>query len=106
MLQGTRKILAIYKSLLTRDSLRTFKAVHKKEDIFRKLEYIATLLERDLVTGGWTGKLVKLTYKLDNFKGTKPPMTSHIIVLTCCAQCTRDKRSSRSGFRKRKTSFK
>ncbi|KAL5485240.1 hypothetical protein ACEPAI_7882 [Sanghuangporus weigelae] len=47
---------------------RTFRAVHTKEAIFRKLEYIASLLERDLETEGWAGKIVILTYKLDSFR--------------------------------------
>ncbi|KAL5507318.1 hypothetical protein ACEPAH_6774 [Sanghuangporus vaninii] len=47
---------------------RTFRAVHTEEAIFRKLEYIASLLERDLGTEGWAGKIVILTYKLDSFR--------------------------------------
>ncbi|KAL5523748.1 hypothetical protein ACEPAG_7921 [Sanghuangporus baumii] len=47
---------------------RTFRAVQTKEAVFRKLEYIASLLERDLETEGWAGKIVILTYKLDNFR--------------------------------------
>lgn len=41
-----------------------------KEAIFEKLEYIASLLERDLEIEGWAGKIVILTYKLDTFRGT------------------------------------
>ncbi|EJD02943.1 DNA/RNA polymerase [Fomitiporia mediterranea MF3/22] len=47
---------------------RTFRAVQTKEAIFQKLEYIASLLERDLETEGWVGKIVILTYKLDTFR--------------------------------------
>ena len=50
-------------------SIRTFRAVHTKDAIFQKLEYIASLLERDLETEGWAGKIVILTYKLDTFRG-------------------------------------
>ncbi len=37
--------------------------------IWQKLEYIASLLERDLEAEGWTGKTVTLTFKLDTFQG-------------------------------------
>ncbi|KAI5123920.1 hypothetical protein M0805_006338 [Coniferiporia weirii] len=47
---------------------RTFRPVHTKEAMFEKLEYIASLLERDLETAGWAGKIVILTYKLDSFR--------------------------------------
>lgn len=48
---------------------RTFKAVDTKEEIFKKLEYIASLLEHDLRVGGYEGKLFTLTYKEHTFKG-------------------------------------
>ncbi|KAH8119422.1 DNA/RNA polymerase [Phellopilus nigrolimitatus] len=47
---------------------RTFRPVHTKDAIFEKLEYIASLLERDLEAEGWAGKIVILTYKLDTFR--------------------------------------
>lgn len=39
------------------------------EEIFQKLEYIASLLEHDLRVGGYEGKLFTLTYKEHTFKG-------------------------------------
>ncbi|THH10653.1 hypothetical protein EW145_g1183 [Phellinidium pouzarii] len=47
---------------------RTFRPVHTRQAIFEKLEYIASLLERDLEMEGWVGKVVILTYKLDTFR--------------------------------------
>ena len=52
--------------------LRTFRPVSTKKAIFEKIEYIASLLERDLETAGWAGKVVILTYKLDSFRGAFP----------------------------------
>lgn len=40
-----------------------------EQAIWQKLEYIASLLERDLEAEGWTGKTVTLTFKLDTFQG-------------------------------------
>ena len=48
---------------------RTFRPVQTKDAIFQKLEYIASLLERDLEIEGWAGKIVILTYKFDTFRG-------------------------------------
>ena len=43
--------------------------MHTEEAIWQKLDYIASLLERDLESNGWTGKTVTLTFKLDTFQG-------------------------------------
>ncbi|KLO14290.1 DNA/RNA polymerase [Schizopora paradoxa] len=47
---------------------RTFRPVDTEQAIWQKLEYIASLLERDLEAEGWTGKTVTLTFKLDTFQ--------------------------------------
>ena len=47
---------------------RTFTPVDTKEAIYEKIDYIASLLERDLESEGWAGKVVILSYKLDTFK--------------------------------------
>lgn len=66
-------------------SIRTFRAVHTKDAIFQKLEYIASLLERDLETEGWAGKIVILTYKLDTFRGACYKSLDHLDTRVRCA---------------------
>jgi len=49
-------------------SERTFRAISEKEKILEKLEDIATELEDEMESGGWTGRTVTLKYKLDTYE--------------------------------------
>lgn len=57
----------VYASVLNFYS--TFHTLGEKEKIMAKLEEVAAELEEDMERTGWTGKIVTLKYKLDNFQG-------------------------------------
>lgn len=47
---------------------RTFSPLADTNKILRKLDEVATELEKDMIENGWTGRTVTLKYKLDTFQ--------------------------------------
>ena len=81
---------------------RTFTAVDTEKAIFEKIDYIASLLEKDLESEGWAGKVVILTYKLDTFKGKLPFSMAKISLLNLPRKSIPVKQHSASSYPRRR----
>jgi len=50
---------------------RTFSPIDDRDKLLEKLKHVASELETDMVSSGWTGRTITLKYKLDTYQGKK-----------------------------------
>lgn len=48
---------------------RTFSPIDDRDKLLEKLKHVASELEADMVSNGWTGRTITLKYKLDTYQG-------------------------------------